>query len=93
MHDSLPGLSRRSILKYGTAALAAGGAVILGTDRHGNEAWAQAKVKKEAAGYQDSPKGEQRCDNCKNFKPPSSCQLVEGNVSPSGWCKFYAKKA
>jgi hypothetical protein len=43
--------------------------------------------------YQDQPKGEQRCDQCVNFIPTSnSCQLVEGEISPQGWCSLWARK-
>jgi High potential iron-sulfur protein len=43
--------------------------------------------------YQSSPKGSQQCDNCLLFQAPASCQVVDGVVSPTGWCKLWAKKA
>ena len=52
----------------------------------------QTKQSKAATQYQDSPKGDQRCDNCVFFQPPKSCQVVEGNISPQGWCNLWAKK-
>jgi hypothetical protein len=76
------------LLRHASAAFAAGGAVILGATLP-----ARAKTAQAAAGYQNSPKGDASCGNCKNFKPPSSCQLVDGEISPSGWCKFYVKKS
>jgi hypothetical protein len=85
-------LSRRSLLRDGTAAFTAGGAVILAAAFFPSGTDAAAKVSQAAAGYQTSPKNGQKCENCKNFKPPSSCQLVDGEISPNGWCKFYAKK-
>ena len=51
-----------------------------------------SKVNKEQAQYQDQPKNDQKCDNCMHFIPPDSCMLVEGNISPNGWCKFWVKK-
>jgi hypothetical protein len=54
---------------------------------------AAAKLAQAAASYQDGPKDDQRCDNCSLFQQPSSCQLVEGTISSSGWCKFWIKKA
>jgi hypothetical protein len=51
-----------------------------------------AKMSKAAAAYQNSPKGNQNCGNCKLFVPPSSCTLVEGSISPKGWCKFWVGK-
>ena len=52
------------------------------------------KVKKEAVQYQEQPKGDQRCGLCLHFQPESnSCQLVEGQISPDGWCILWVKKA
>ncbi len=52
------------------------------------------KVKKEAVQYQEQPKGDQRCGLCLHFQPESnSCQLVEGQISPDGWCILWTKKA
>jgi hypothetical protein len=83
------GLSRRALLRHVTA----GGAVVLGTiigtDRM---ATAQTKATKQAVSYQDKPHDDQRCDNCLQFEPPSACKVVEGSVSPSGWCLIWAKK-
>ena len=52
-----------------------------------------ATVKKENAGYQDQPKGDQRCSLCNHFVAPASCQVVIGTISPNGWCKLFAPKA
>ncbi len=46
-----------------------------------------------AVTYQTTPKGDQQCSNCSLFQPPSACTLVDGTISPSGWCKFWVKKA
>lgn len=54
---------------------------------------AEAKMAQSAAGYQETPKGSQQCDNCTLFQTPNSCQLVDGTINPTGWCKFYAKKS
>jgi hypothetical protein len=53
---------------------------------------ALAKMSQESAAYQNSPKENQNCANCKLFVPPSSCTLVEGLISPQGWCKFWVGK-
>ncbi len=84
-------LSRRSILR--NLAFTAGGAAVLGTTVSGNRvASAQTKATQKAVGYQDTPKGPQRCDNCAQFEPPSSCKTVQGPIAPAGWCKVYVKK-
>jgi hypothetical protein len=48
-----------------------------------------AKMSKEAAGYQSTPKGGATCGKCKNFAAPSTCSQVDGNVSPNGWCTLF----
>ena len=42
--------------------------------------------------YQQQPKGDQKCATCVQFVPPNSCNLVEGNINPEGWCVLWAKK-
>ncbi len=84
------GFSRRSVLR--NLAATAGGAAMLVTTASENRAAAQTKVAQKAVAYQDTPKGAQRCDNCLQFEVPSSCKVVEGTISPSGWCGVYAKK-
>jgi hypothetical protein len=82
--------SRRSILKY--AGLLAGAAVASGPAGV-RDALAQQKASKEAMKYQDKPNGEMKCSNCLQFVPPNGCKVVEGNVSPEGYCIAWAKKA
>ena len=81
--------SRRILLK--SAALAAIAAVpwtVLG----------QAKATKQAMQYQDEPKNDQTCDTCMQWIPgpkpdaPGQCIVVEGPISPKGWCAAYVKK-
>jgi hypothetical protein len=68
------------------------GAVII--ERLGfNSATAAAKVPQKAVSYQDKPKDTQRCDACTNFQSPNGCKLVEGEISPQGWCALFIKKA
>jgi hypothetical protein len=51
---------------------------------------AQQKMSKQQADYQDSPKDIRMCATCTLFEPPGSCKVVEGDVSPNGWCKAFA---
>ncbi len=82
-------LSRRVLFRrvaiYGIGAAIVGG---LGP----NLATAQAKVTQKTVSYQDKPKSGQRCDGCNNFQAPNACKLVEGEVSPQGWCSLFTKK-
>ena len=87
MNDS-PEVSRRRLLKavvlWTGASLAAG----LGA----SNALAQQKVPKESMKYQDKPNGEKQCSNCAQFVPPGGCKVVEGPISPQGYCLAWAKK-
>jgi len=51
---------------------------------------AQAKMSKREAEYQDRPKDIRMCATCTLFEPPMSCKIVEGDISPNGWCKAFA---
>ena len=59
---------------------------------------AQAKASKAAMKYQDQPKDGQRCDSCMQFLPGpkaganGTCKVVDGPISPNGWCIAYVKK-
>lgn len=82
-----PCVSRRRILTIAAGASLAGTAAVIGT-RPAEAAKAPQKVVK----YQDTPKGDQRCENCLQFVAPDSCKTVDGTVSPQGWCMVYARK-
>jgi hypothetical protein len=82
------GISRRVIIA-GTAmavGAAAGGAAV-------TRASAQAKIKQTDAKYQDHPNGNQQCDGCVQFQPPNACKIVDGTISPKGWCQFFGAKS
>ena len=48
------------------------------------------KMTKAQAEYQDAPNGIYSCATCTLFDAPSSCKVVEGEVSKVGWCKAFA---
>lgn len=51
------------------------------------------KMAKASVQYQEQPKGEQKCSLCQHFIAESrTCQLVEGEISPEGWCVQWMKK-
>jgi hypothetical protein len=77
-------VSRRRVL---TIAAGAAGASVVGL----GVARAQAKTPQKTVKYQDTPKGDQRCENCKQFQSPSACKVVDGTISPQGWCMVYMK--
>jgi hypothetical protein len=49
------------------------------------------KASQKLAGYieRDHPES-QMCLQCHSFLPPTDCALVEGPVSPWGWCNYYS---
>lgn len=52
------------------------------------------KVSQASVQYQRQPKGDQKCADCMHFIAASnSCKLVEGSISPTGWCLLWARKA
>jgi hypothetical protein len=60
---------------------------------------AAGKETKEQLAYQPTPHGTQRCANCIVFHPgktpqsSGSCDLVQGSISPNGWCRVFRAKA
>jgi hypothetical protein len=50
---------------------------------------AQQKMSQAKAAYQDRPKSGLTCAGCTLFRPPRSCEVVQGDISPNGWCKFF----
>jgi hypothetical protein len=78
------GVSRRTVL---TAAASAVPALALMTSA------AEAKMAQAAVHYQTTPKDGHQCDGCTFFVAPNSCKMVEGDISPTGWCMLWVKKA
>jgi len=49
-----------------------------------------AKASQASVQYQAEPKGTQKCANCIHFIAESNtCKLVEGTISPEGWCTIW----
>ena len=78
--------SRRYLLLDAAAAVMA--VVAAGTDR----AAAALKISQSAVGYQDHPNGDKYCSECVHFLPPSSCNMVDGTISPQGYCRIFAPR-
>ena len=84
-------ISRRTLIE-GAAAI--GGAVAGGWARPAAaEGTAEKdKISHAEAEYQQQPKGQQRCEICLQFRPPASCELVDGTITPRGWCQYFAAR-
>lgn len=81
--DNPAPLSRRTLLQAGVVAIVAG---------IGGRAHAQQKIAQNLVQYQDKPKNGQQCDGCLQFEAPASCKVVEGKISPTGWCAAFSPK-
>ena len=64
---------------------------------------AEVKASQSMVHYQNHPNQGQMCGMCKSFIPggrmgrseateAATCKLVEGNISPMGWCMLYAAR-
>ena len=80
--DDQAQVDRRTIL---LTLLAAAPLLRSGTSRAGT------KVSQSAVHYQASPKDGQECDTCAHFAALGACKLVDGDISPKGWCRLWVK--
>ena len=77
-------ISRRTWLKGMAVSAAAGVPLMLAPTT------AEAKASKAAVHYRGSPNGTRMCRICKFYiAGAGACQLVEGRISPAGWCNLY----
>jgi anaerobic selenocysteine-containing dehydrogenase len=81
-------VSRRDFLNI--AAVGSGALIAAGLAAPASAA--PKKFTQQQAKYQPIPKSGQRCQNCALWQSPTSCQVVEGQVSPAGWCILYQAK-
>jgi hypothetical protein len=80
-------LSRRHVLS--AAVSVGGGALLAGTLDSTAQQKPKATLKKrskEAVGYRDEPYEGRSCAKCVLYAGNGECVLVEGEVSPNGWC-------
>ena len=80
--------SRRGVLK---AAASAGAAALLlkaldGAAQQPKPKSALTKRSKEKVGYRDEPYEGRTCAKCVLYVGHGECVIVEGEVSPNGWC-------
>lgn len=54
-----------------------------------NEINRTGKMSQQEAGYVSRTASSSRCYSCTYFIVPNTCELVEGMISPEGWCKYY----
>ena len=91
MEDNGKKTSRREILKLGAFGLGAVGAMSLAGSANAQQV--AKKAQQKAVMYQQTPKDGKQCTGCQHFEAPSSCRIVEGEVSPNGYCILFSTKA
>jgi hypothetical protein len=80
--------SRRHMVLAAAAAMGAATAV----NNDSAAAAGEMKISANAVGYQDHPNGDKQCSQCVHFLPPSSCKIVEGTISPHGYCRIFTRR-
>jgi hypothetical protein len=93
MCNQVPTLSRRQCLAQGKTLLLVTGAICLASHQ---VVWASTKADKRDFYYQDKPKDGKSCSTCRMFTSAAGggvCAIVDGEVSPNGWCMAYSSRA
>ena len=89
-------IPRRALLGSAILAIAAASAGLPRASAEGtkdqDEIKDADKIKKTDALYQDRPKAQQRCEICLQFMPPGKCKIVQGTITPTGWCQYFAAR-
>lgn len=88
MNRGCGSVSRRDFLNIA----AVGSCTLLAVGMSVPASAAPKKFSQQQARYQPIPKSGQRCQTCALWQPPTSCQQVEGQISPAGWCTLYQPK-
>lgn len=57
-----------------------------------NEIGSMPKLTQTEAGYIPQTSGPNSCSKCSHFMSPNACDLVEGTISPAGWCDYFDPK-
>ena len=78
--------SRRRLLQSAVGIIGIAAAVAVRPE----PASATIKISKIAVAYQDHPEGDQRCGKCRQFVSPGSCKVVDGEISPQGFCRIFS---
>ena len=86
MKTSNPLRARRQFLRRTTVWLVAVPALAAAGAARAN------KADKADLSYRDKPGANgKRCGSCASFVAPRACRVVDGDVSPDGWCVAYSE--
>ena len=50
------------------------------------------KLSKQQANYTDHAMGNERCKYCEHYIDPNHCEIVDGTISPDGWCRYFEEQ-
>ena len=84
-------VNRRHLLRRAALAAAHGDVApaVRADDTPASGGW--HKFSKQVAGYRDRDTGgPESCGMCHYFLDPDQCVIVEGPISPRGWCNYGA---
>lgn len=93
MADLSRRITRREFVAGAIVLPALAGAILSATTA------AQAKGSQAQFKYQDKPNNGHKCSACSFFIPgkpttrDGTCKIVEGGISPNGWCTAFAPKS
>jgi hypothetical protein len=93
MGDSLQPVSRSAFVRSIVVLPA------LATLMYGVAAADGSKVSQASMQYQTTPNDGKQCSHCKFFVPAQdpnangTCQIVDGSISPNGYCQAFAAKS
>lgn len=92
MNDPTNAMTRRTFVTNAIVLPALAGLLLAET------ATAEAKGSQAQFKYQSTPSGGHKCSGCTFFIPGSSpskngsCKIVDGSISPNGWCTAWSAK-
>ncbi|MGA8100040.1 MAG: high-potential iron-sulfur protein [Candidatus Cybelea sp.] len=93
MSESKSGMTRRSFVANAVVLPALAGLLLAETTT------ALAKSSKAQVKYQSTPNNDKKCSQCTFYIPGSSpkadgtCKIVDGSISPNGWCSAFVAKS
>jgi hypothetical protein len=87
MKKIAPSVSRRRFLRASSMFVVAVPAAVVAPCARAN------KADKSDVSYRDKPGANgKRCGGCASFVAPRACRVVDGDVSPDGWCIAYSER-
>ncbi len=92
--DSKTKNSRRGMLQKSATLLAGMGMMVI---LMRSESAVAGTASKSDLNYQNTPRNGKSCGTCTAFIPDGrsgggTCRIVEGEVTPNGWCMAYSER-